>query len=182
MTERDRERFDAFVRDVRAPMLRIARNLCRNDGRDPEDLVHEGLERVLRQLEHGEGQDPLTLRFVSAVMTNRYIDLCRRKRVEESTLSASEPEAGEEASVPEHEEIEQWRGVSDERLLEAIATLHPRRVREAYEMHAQGLRYRQIADRLGIPEGTVGSDLSEARKQLRKILLNGGHGHWDGRD
>src|SRR4051812_25113996 len=67
MTEQQRDRFDGFVRVTRAPMLRVAQNLCRNNGRDPEDLVHEALERVLRQLERGGGPDPLTLPFVSTV-------------------------------------------------------------------------------------------------------------------
>src|SRR5678816_1701990 len=57
MTEQQRDRFDGFVRGVRVPMLRIAQNLCRNNGRDPEDLVHEALERVLKQLERGGGPD-----------------------------------------------------------------------------------------------------------------------------
>lgn len=178
MTEQQRDRFDGFVRVVRTPMLRIAQNLCRNNGRDPEDLVQEALERVLRQVEHGGGPDPLTLPFVSTVMMNRHIDLCRRKKAEDSTLVTAAPESGDEASMPDHEELERWRGVSDERLLAAIALLQPKRVREAYEMHAQGLRYKRISERLGVPEGTVGSDLSEARKQLRKILSNGGRGTW----
>jgi RNA polymerase sigma-70 factor (ECF subfamily) len=181
MTEQQRDRFDGFVRVTRAPMLRIAQNLCRNNGRDPEDLVHEALERVLWQLERGGGPDPLTLPFVSTVMTNRHIDLCRRKKAEDTLVTAA-PESVEEASTPDPEDLERWRGVSDERLVEAILTLHPKRIREAYEMHAKGLRYRQIAEKLGIPEGTVGSDLSEARKQLRKFLSNGGRGHGDGRD
>lgn len=174
MTGHERERFDSFVRSVRPAMLRIATNLCRTSGRDPEDLVHEALERALRQLEHGAGPDPLSLGFISTVMTNRHIDLCRRKRTEDSTLVSKEPEAVEEPSMPDLEQLEQWRGVSDERLLQSIAALRPRRIREAYELHAKGFRYRQIAELLGVPEGTVGSDLSEARKQLRKLLADHG--------
>jgi RNA polymerase sigma-70 factor (ECF subfamily) len=170
MSEHDRERFEDFVRVMRAPMLRIAQNLCRSSGRDPEDLVHEALERALRQLERGTGPDPLTLGFISAVMTNRHIDLCRRKRAEQDTLAASTAELPEEPTMPDPEQFERWRGVSDQRLLEAMAALRPQRVREAYALHAQGLRYKQIGEQLGVPEGTVGSDLSEARKQLRKLL------------
>jgi len=174
MTERDRERFDDFVRVMRMPMLRIAQNLCRNTGRDPEDLVHEALERALRQLERGASPDPLSLGFISTVMTNRHIDLGRRKRAEEQALVAGAPEPSEESRMPDPEQFEQWRGVSDERFLEAMAALRPRRVREAYELHAKGLRYKEISERLRMPEGTVGSDLSEARKQLRKLLAGEG--------
>jgi len=166
MTERDLARFEAFVRSARPAMVRIAQNLCRASSVDPEDLVEETLERALRQLERGMAADPLALPFITTVMTNRYIDLCRRKRTVEESVAPS----GEELAVTEPERIERWRGVADEQLRVAVAGLQPERVREAFQMHARGLRYRQIAERLGVPEGTVGSDLSEARRQLRRLL------------
>ncbi|HVE81983.1 MAG TPA: RNA polymerase sigma factor, partial [Myxococcales bacterium] len=169
MTKGDRARFETFVRGSRAAMVRIARNLSRAAAAlDPEDLVEETLERALRQLERGAGPDPLTLAFATTVMTNRYIDLCRKRRSEAAAVPPPEPEPEEEHSE------ERWRGVGDEQLVKAIQALQPPRVREAYQLHAQGMRYRQIAERLHVPEGTVGSDLSEARKQLRRMLAGGG--------
>ncbi|HYV47538.1 MAG TPA: RNA polymerase sigma factor [Myxococcaceae bacterium] len=171
MTKGDRERFEAFVRTSRRAMLRIAQNLCRASGVDPEDLVEETLERAFGKLEHGAGADPLALPFVATVMTHRYIDLCRRRRAEGVVPEPAAPEAeGEVAAVPEPEPMERWRSVPDARLREAMATLRPERIREVYRLHATGLRYKQIAERLGIPEGTVGSDLSDARRQLRRLL------------
>ena len=150
-------------------MLRIAQNLCRASGLDPEDLVEETLERAYRQLERGAGPDPLALPFIATVMANRHIDLYRRRRAEEGAVVPAPPP--EEASMPEPEQVERWRGVDDAQLQAAVAALAPERIREAYQLHVQGLRYRQIAERLGVPEGTVGSDLSIARRQLRQLLL-----------
>jgi len=75
--------------------------------------------------------------------------------------------------MPEPEQVERWRSVDDRQLLAAVEALAPGRIREAYQLHVEGLRYRQIAERLGVPEGTVGSDLSIARRQLRRLLLGG---------
>lgn len=171
MTKGDRERFEAFVRTSRRAMLRIAQNLCRASGVDPEDLVEEALERALRQLEHGAGADPLALPFVATVMANRFIDLFRRRRAADvSEHAAPEVVLDEEVAV-EPEPLERWRSVAEAQLREAMEALRPERIREVYRLHASGLRYRQIAARLGIPEGTVGSDLFDARRQLRRQLL-----------
>jgi RNA polymerase sigma-70 factor (ECF subfamily) len=172
MKNGDRERFEAFVRTSRRGMLRIARNLCRTSGVDPEDLVEEALERALRQLERGEG-DPLALPFVTRVMTNQFIDICRHRQRTGDAPEKAAPEVqsgGEEEVVVDPEPVERWRNVPDAQVQQAVEALEPERLREVYRLHAGGLRYKQIARRLGIPEGTVGSDLSDARRQLRQRL------------
>jgi RNA polymerase sigma-70 factor (ECF subfamily) len=55
-------------------------------------------------------------------------------------------------------------------LFEAINSL-PEGLRQAYRLHLAGLSYEQIALRLGISEGTVGSRLTLARRQLRERLI-----------
>jgi RNA polymerase sigma-70 factor (ECF subfamily) len=169
MTERELERFETFVRGARTAMLRIAQNLCRASSVDPEDLVEETLERALRQIERRSAHDPLAIPYLATVMTNRYIDLLRRRRAEASSMAGTKSDE-EEVSVLDPEPMERWRNVGDEQLRVAVASLRPSRVRAAYELHAQGLRYRAIAQQLGVPEGTVGSDLFDARRQLRRLL------------
>jgi len=39
--------------------------------------------------------------------------------------------------------------------------------------HMEGLSVREVADALGIPEGTVKSRLHYARQQLRRVLMGG---------
>jgi len=165
MTVRDRELFDSFARTVRPSMLGIAKRLCRGNGIDPEDVVHDALERVLRSYRDGSAVDALTTAFASTVMTHLLIDMLRRRR--NLVLTEDLPDAPGE---PPGEEEERWRKVSDEQVQRGIAALKPPRIREAYEFHARGFRYRAIAGKLHIAEGTVGADLTEARRQLRKSL------------
>lgn len=57
-----------------------------------------------------------------------------------------------------------------DQLLAALATLPPER-REVVLLHdLEGWTHREIADRLGLPEGTVRSHLHHARKKLRLRL------------
>jgi RNA polymerase sigma-70 factor, ECF subfamily len=169
MTKGVRDRFESFVRTSRHAMLRIARNICRSSGVDPEDLVEETLERTFQLLERGVGGDPPALKFVIRMMSNRFLDLLRRQRTHGGTPEQVADVEQEEVVVVEPEPVEQWRSVDGE-LSEAMAALEPERIREVYRMHVDGMRYRQIAQKLGIPEGTVGSDLSIARRQLRRRL------------
>jgi len=67
-------------------------------------------------------------------------------------------------------EEERWAQVSDQQFLDAIRQLKPEKLQQAYRLHARGLRYREIARQMGVPEGTVGAWLTGARDQLRALL------------
>jgi RNA polymerase sigma-70 factor (ECF subfamily) len=61
-----------------------------------------------------------------------------------------------------------------ERLLGALAQI-PEQHREVVLLHdLEGWKHREIAERLGLPEGTVRSHLHHARRRLRRILKDGG--------
>ena len=45
-----------------------------------------------------------------------------------------------------------------------------REYKEPFEMHFQGFKYKEIADKLGIPIGTVKSRIFIARKKLMEYL------------
>lgn len=168
----DRSGFEAFARRERGVLLGIARRLCAGGSIDPEDLVQEALERAFRQRARLEGQPDAARRaFTRTAMTNHFLDLCRKRRTESAALPGVDSGAAEEsAAAPERPEPERWAMISDDQLLAAIDRLHPDRLREAYRLHARGMRYREIARQMEVPEGTVGSWLTGARTQLRQLL------------
>jgi RNA polymerase sigma-70 factor (ECF subfamily) len=57
----------------------------------------------------------------------------------------------------------------DRRLREAIAELSPQQ-RQVVHLRAEGLRYQEIAETLGIATSTVGEFLRRAMNRLRKAL------------
>jgi RNA polymerase sigma-70 factor (ECF subfamily) len=150
-------------------LLGKARRLCRRGGIDPEDLVQDTLERALRRLDWLSAQGERTCRaWLCTTLQRRFLDLYRRRRTE----SADEPDLTllhAPVVVREPRAWQPWEHVSEEQLREAVARLKTP-LRDVFELHATGLRYKAIAQRLGAPVGTVGCWLFQARRDLRELL------------
>ncbi|GEM_PF-910966 len=165
--------FEEVAQRVRPMLLALAKRLCGQGGIDPEDLVQEALTRGL--LHHGSlsaQPEPVYRAWLCRALTNHFLDQCRKRRSE--LLEQDRPElrlVRDEVAAPEPEAQEAWERISEQDFRSAIAQLPNPRVREAYTLHASGLRYRAIALRMGVPEGTVGSWLYQARKELKALLM-----------
>jgi RNA polymerase sigma-70 factor (ECF subfamily) len=173
--------FDEFARRIRPMLLALARRLCGQGGLDPEDLVQEALTRALSYHATLAAQpEPVYRAWLCRALTNHFLDLCRKRRSEllEQDRGDLRLVRGGEVEAPDARSEEAWAHISDKDFQAAIARLPNPRVREAYTLHATGLRYRAIAERMGVPEGTVGSWLFQARKELKELLLplTGGDG------
>jgi RNA polymerase sigma-70 factor (ECF subfamily) len=166
----NRRLFEEFIGRHRQHLLRLARNLCRKGGVDPEDLVQDTLERAFR--EWGplrEKSDPRRLAWLSLTLQRRFFDHHRRQRTE-----AQEGPILEVVRAPvvvrEPRTWQSWEHLSEEDLNRAVNRLKPS-LRTAFELHAAGLRYKAIAQRLGTTPGTVGFWLHEARRELKTQLM-----------
>ncbi len=172
MDEVQHRQFDGFARARRPGLLRVARRLCAGGDIDPEDLVQETLERAYRHFDRlvGENAGAVSV-WLSTTLSNRFLDHCRRRRTE--VLGAPTLRVVQGDSTGEPMPAEQWERVTRADFQRAIDQLRPPHLREAYQLHASGLRYRAIAQQLRAPEGTVGRWLSEARQALRELLTPG---------
>jgi RNA polymerase sigma-70 factor (ECF subfamily) len=177
----DRTALEALVDRHHASLLRYF-FLQGRSRETAEDLAQEVWVRVLR---HREMYRP-TARFQTylfAIARNLWIDRYRSVRAAPPTVSADrevggedeggerlsaflpsrEPEPSEEASV--HEEAARVRA--------AIERL-PQGLREVFELgEVQGLRYRDVAEILDIPVGTVKSRMHAAVQRIREALAPG---------
>ncbi|MCP3140257.1 RNA polymerase sigma factor [Pyxidicoccus xibeiensis] len=169
MDEGQHRQFDEFTRARRPVLLKVARRLCAGGTIDPEDLVQETLERAYRHFDKlaGENAGAVSV-WLSTTLSNRFLDHCRRRRTEVLGAPALRVVQGDMTGEPVP--LEQWEQVSRDDFQKAIDQLRPPHLREAYKLHASGLRYRAIAQQLSAPEGTVGRWLSEARQALRELL------------
>jgi RNA polymerase sigma-70 factor, ECF subfamily len=149
-------RLVAFLPNLR----RFAISLC--GSRDvADDLVQTACERALAsagQFEPGTRFDAWMFR----ILRNLWIDQLRRRKT-----------AGPQDDIAEHHDIS---GLSGERVVEAQLTLKSvaQAIRELPDEHrevlilvcVEELSYRETAELLGIPIGTVMSRLARARKNL----------------
>lgn len=163
--------FEECAHRFRPMLLALAKRLCGRGGMDPEDLVQEALARALAHHATLAVQpEPVYRAWLCRALTNHFLDLCRKRRTEVVEGEDSHRKH-EDVEAPQAGERELWERISDEDFRGAISRLPNPRVREAYGLHVSGLRYRAIAQRMGVPEGTVGSWLFQARKELKAMLL-----------
>ncbi|MDY7231487.1 RNA polymerase sigma factor [Hyalangium rubrum] len=162
--------FEALIRQHQPQLHGFARRLCRQGGVEPEDLVQDTLERALRRREWLAAQNErMRLAWLYTTLRRRFLDLRRHQRVEElvgATLELIEAPV----LIRQKRQWLLWERVSDEQLREAFEHLKPS-LREPLELHALGLRYKDIAQRVGATVGTVGGRIFQARQVLRARLV-----------
>ncbi len=162
-----------FMSSLYAAAMRMTRNPA-----DAEDLVQETYLRAYRGF--GGFQEGTNLKaWLYRILTNTYINSYRAKkrRPEESTLDEAEDlylyrrlgglEAAA-ASRSAEDELMDW--FTDGEVKEAIEAL-PEQFRMAVLLaDVEGFAYKEIAEILDIPIGTVMSRLHRGRKALQKRL------------
>jgi len=110
--------------------------------------------------------------WLYGVTRNTYLNLMkyenRRAHNDMDFITEDQLEATFNLGSPSAEEVALGSSMSV-RLSEALDEMNPN-FREAFELYAQGYSTREIAEELGIPEGTVLSRIKRAKEQLRKRL------------
>lgn len=137
---------------------------------DVEEAVQHTWLKVVLHVELVEKlPEERVLPYLVQVLLNHIHDIARaqvREAVAAGALMERSPETAPEPP-------QRWMRVSDEQLARAILTLS-RRVREAYVLRRQGLKHREVAERMGITVGCAGTLLHEAHKRLRQELERSG--------
>ena len=157
----------AFERKLLAllPRLRrFARSLAR-DAADADDLLQVAVESALKakeQWQPGTNMDAWMMRIVR----NCWIDEVRSRTRRARTFAPEE--AGAAAAVAAHEDIERSAGMRDvDRAMNAL----PPDQREAIALVlVEGLAYKEAAEILEIPIGTLTSRLTRGRQALVQRL------------
>lgn len=157
----------AFERELLSllPRLRrFARSLAR-DPTDADDLTQVALERALKargQWRPGTRLDAWTMR----IMRNCWIDEVRGRTRRARTFAPEE--AGERVGSDGHRDIERRAEMRD--VDRAMNALPPEQREVIALVLVEGLAYREAADLLDIPIGTLTSRLTRGRQALAQRL------------
>jgi len=147
-----------------------SRALARRLAREPalaEEVVQEVFLRLWRQADRFEPSRGSLRSYLLAHTHGRALDVvrsesARRRREEREAQMQSEPAYDLEREVMERTTATQVR--------DALATL-PDTEREAVELaYFQGHSYREVAQLLGAPEGTVKSRIRSGLSRMRKAM------------
>jgi RNA polymerase sigma-70 factor (ECF subfamily) len=158
----DRRAFGELVRCHREGVINVVYRMC-GDANLAEDAAQEAFIRAWKHLPNYRPRSPFR-NWVYRIATNAALDVLRREReaVDIDNLPMASPGAGPEAAVEAEE-----RGA---RVRQAVLAL-PEASRTVLVLREyEGLSYKEIADTVGIPIGTVMSRLNYARNRLRESL------------
>jgi RNA polymerase sigma-70 factor, ECF subfamily len=168
------EEFAVLCQEEIPSLLRLARRLTGGNHDAAQDLVQETLIRALEAfLRDGYAERGNLRAYLMRILTNRFLSTRRREArhpvaplddvLEQEILPTALRGVSVEALVLEQ--------VMDEPLERALAAL-PEGLRAAVLLvDVEGLEYREAAEALGIPVGTVRSRLFRARQLLHQALL-----------
>lgn len=166
----DRQAFDDLVGRYQAQVVNLARAMTASDT-DVDDMAQEVFVRVWRSLAKFRGESTFRT-WIYGIALN-VIRTHRGRRSKLRSLFWSPPAESAidplEQAVDRDESAEQHVVMRDaiDRALEAL----PDELREAVVLRdVQGLDYREIAETLGVPIGTVESRIFRARQRLRPLL------------
>jgi RNA polymerase sigma-70 factor, ECF subfamily len=161
----DRAAFGVLVERYAAVARRVARAVLGN-AEDADDAAQDAMLSALVKLDQYDPRRPFgpwLLRIVANAATDR-----RRRR----TVRHAQPlDHGITAGGPRPDTTAERRLLS-ERLRQALAELPERRRAAVVLFDVEGYSHAEIARILGIPEGTVRSEVFHARRRLRALLAD----------
>lgn len=170
------DRFEQEALSFLDALYRTALRMTRSEA-DAEDLVQETYIRAFRFRDQFTPGTNLKA-WLFRIITNTFINSYRRKAaqppttelddVEETALYRRMADAGGGASEPERAVLD---SVIDGEITAALEEL-PERFRTVVLLDVEGFAYREIAEMLDIPIGTVMSRLHRGRKFLQRRLYD----------
>lgn len=190
-TETPQERAARFEREA-MPLLDqlygAALRMTRNPA-DAEDVVQEAFAKAFASF-HQYRPGTNIKAWLYRILTNTYINMYRKQQRRPQLADGEDVEDWQIARAADHDsvglrsaETEAMELIPDGTVSEALAALNPERRMAVYLADVEGFSYKEIAEIMDTPIGTVMSRINRGRKQLRELLAEyaGQHGLGVGR-
>jgi len=156
------ELYDRVSRVAYGLALRVLR-----DERHAEDAVQEAFLQVWRSAATFRAERAKASTWILTLVHRRAVDLVRREERRQADPLTDDSAAGE---APEQTEEAAWLRFERERVQSALRQL-PDVQREALELaYYGGFSQSELADRLGVPLGTIKSRMFAGLARLRELL------------
>jgi RNA polymerase sigma-70 factor (ECF subfamily) len=158
----DKQAFSELVRRHRQGVISVVYRMC-GDMNLAEDVAQDTFIRAWLHLPGYRPRSPFR-NWVYRIATNAALDVLRREKetADVDALPLAARGEGPAAVVEQREQAEAVR--------KAVLALPPASRAALVLREYEGLSYREIADALGVPIGTVMSRLNYARRRVLELL------------
>jgi RNA polymerase sigma-70 factor (ECF subfamily) len=161
----ERAAFGVLVERYAPQARRVARAVL-GDPDEADDAAQDGFLSALVKLGQYDARRPFGP-WLMRIVANAATDRRRRRQVRK--VEQLDPGLVGGGPRPDTEAVRSELG---ERLRAALADLPPRRRTAVVLFDVEGYSHAEIAEMLGIPEGTVRSEVFHARRRLRALLAD----------
>lgn len=174
-TEDDSQAFAQLLQRWQEPIRRLCARMVGNEHK-AEDLAQEAFSRVYLKRKDYQASSKFSTWLWRIAINLCHDELRKVKRRRETALpefeSAEDPasSAGEWAHPEPAPDESARRGEDRELVRQALLRLGDPLRAVVVMRHYENLKFREIAEVLGVPEGTVKSRMAEALTQLNGIL------------
>lgn len=164
----DNSAFDKLINRYKRQVFTVIYRMVRNPT-DAEDLAQDTFIKAYRALSGYDPRYPF-ITWLFKIGHNTAIDHLRANKTE--TLSMDDDDSSVEDECFDQKLMESVDGLSDKSLIEKALSALPANYREILALrHQQEFSYAEIAQALGIPEGTVKIRLFRARNMMKDKML-----------
>jgi len=161
----ERAAFGMLVERYAPQARRVARAVL-SDADEADDAAQDGFLSALVKLAQYDARRPFGP-WLMRIVANAATDRRRRRQVRR--VEPLDPGLVGGGPRPDTEALRSELG---EHLRAALAELPPRRRTAVVLFDVEGYSHAEIAEMLGIPEGTVRSEVFHARRRLRALLAD----------
>jgi RNA polymerase sigma-70 factor (ECF subfamily) len=156
--------FELFYGKMMGVCMRYAK-----DQDEAQDMVQNGFIKIFKKLDVYNFEGSLE-GWIRRIMVNTAIDQIRKNKRDPFSIEDDQRIQSIEEDIPFSEEDDYETKVKAEVAIAAISNLSPA-YRTVFNMYViEGFTHREIAEYLGISEGTSKSNLAKAKQKLRAEL------------